>query len=70
MIVCCLHLLSRGIIGLGVGDDGHGVMKRLTLDVDEKVDGIAREVSVRPDPVVGFDEKTGGPDRARRCNCR
>jgi hypothetical protein len=50
-------------MGLGVGDEGHGLMKGLTLDVDEKVDGIAREVSVRPDPVVGFDEKTGGSRR-------
>ena len=45
---------------LRVGYDGHGVMKRFTLYVDEEVDGISREVAVGPDPVVGFDEEAGG----------
>jgi len=40
---------------LRVGDDGHGVMKGMTLYVDEEVDGISREPGPRRTEFVGMN---------------
>jgi hypothetical protein len=44
--------------GLGACDLLHGVVEGKANDLDEEVDGIAREVPLGPAPVGVFDEET------------
>ncbi len=45
------------VCGLAAGDLAHGVVEREAENLDEEVNGVASQLSLRPSPIAVFDEE-------------